>query len=217
MGKNYEYILFDLDGTLTDSGPGIMNAFAYAIEHMGGQAPGKEQLRHFAGPPLKVTFGQILGYSPEDTEKAIGFYREYYNEMGGVFENKVYPGIRELLAELKNAGKHLMVATSKGVHGTTTVLDHFDLRRYFDFVSAAENQDRAQKTERIRCALEACGIKDLSLAVMIGDRENDIDAANQIGIDSIGVLYGYGDREELVSAGATYLAETAEEVRNLLL
>ena len=176
-----------------------------------------EQLRHFAGPPLKVTFGQTLGYSPEDAEKAIGFYREYYNEMGGVYENEVYSGIRELLTELKNAGKHLMVATSKGVHGTTTVLDHFDLRRYFDFVSAAPNQDQAQKTERIRCALEQSGITDLSLAVMIGDRENDISAAKEIGIDSIGVLYGYGDQEELMSAGATYLAENAETVRDLLL
>lgn len=217
MKKTYEYILFDLDGTLTDSGPGIMNAFSYAIRNMGGPPMTPEQLRHFAGPPLKVTFGQTLGYSPEDAEKAIGFYREYYNEMGGVYENEVYSGIRELLTELKNAGKHLMVATSKGVHGTTTVLDHFDLRRYFDFVSAAPNQDQAQKTERIRCALEQSGITDLSLAVMIGDRENDISAAKEIGIDSIGVLYGYGDQEELMSAGATYLAENAETVRDLLL
>lgn len=217
MRKNYDYILFDLDGTLTDSGPGILKAFAYAIKNMGRPPLPPEQLRCFIGPPLKVTFGQTLGYSPEDTEKAIGFYREYYNEMGGVFENEVYPGIRALLTALKNESKTLMIATSKGVHGATTVLEHFNLRRYFDFVSAAENQDRAQKTERIRCALEQCGVTDKSLAVMVGDRENDISSAKEIGIDSIGVLYGYGDREELMSAGATYLAENAEAVGELLL
>ena len=121
MGK-YEYIFFDLDGTLTDSAPGIMNSFTYAIEHMGGKVEDRSQLRKFVGPPLQTTFEKSLGYSPEDTEKAITFYREYYHGKGGRFENSVYPGIEDLLAKLKSEGKKLIVATSKNEYGTIVVV-----------------------------------------------------------------------------------------------
>ena len=216
-GRVYKYILFDLDGTLTDSGPGIKNGFVYAIEKMGGTVTDRERLGIFVGPPLKVSFGQILGYSPEDTEKAIRLYREYYNEMGGVFENSVYPGVTGMLSALKEAGKKLIIVTSKSAIGTNTVLDHFDLRKYFEFVATADDKDRPRKSDVIRYAFEQCGIEDKRQAVMVGDRENDITAANETGIDSIGVLYGYGDREELTKAGATYLAQTPEDVVDLVL
>lgn len=216
MGKSYLYILFDLDGTLTDSGPGIMNGFAYAIQKMSGQVMDKEQLRRFVGPPLKDSFGRILGYSMEDTDKAIRLYREYYNDMGGVFENNVYPGIVQMLTDLKEEGKKLIIATSKSAYGTDIVLEHFDLKKYFDFVATADDQDRPRKSDVIRYALEQCGITDKSKVVMIGDRENDILAANEVGIDSIGVLYGYGDKEELTTAGATNLVESAADVKNLV-
>ena len=216
MGKSDLYILFELDGTLTDSGPGIMNAFAYAIKKMDGQVMDREQLRKFVGPPLKDSFGRVLGYSREDTEKAIRLYREYYNDMGGVFENKVYPGVVKMLSELKSEGKKLIVATSKGAHGTGIVLEHFDLEKYFDFVATWDDKNRQHKSDVIRYALEQCGITDLSQVVMVGDRENDILAANEVGIDSIGVLYGYGDKEELTTAGATYLAESADDVKSLV-
>ncbi len=216
MGKPYVYILFDLDGTLTDSGPGIMNGFKYAIEKMGRQPLDKNQLRKFAGPPLKDSFGGILGYSPEDTDRAIVLFREYYNKMGGVFENSVYPGIEKLLTELKEERKKLIIATSKNPHSTNTVLEHFGLKKYFDFVATGDDKDRPHKLEVIRYAVKQCGITDLSQAVMVGDRENDITAAKQIGIDSVGVLYGYGDKEELENAGATYLAESVRDVKMLV-
>lgn len=216
MGKIYSYILFDLDGTLTDSGPGIMNGFAYAIKNMGGQVMEKEELRKFVGPPLKDSFIRILGYSAEDAEKAVGLYREYYNNMGGVFENEVYPGIEQLLFDLKAEGKKLIVATSKSALATNTVLEHFGLLKYFDFVSAADDKIRPYKSDVIRYAFEQCKITDILQAVMVGDRENDITAAKEVGIDSIGVLYGYGDKNELTSAGATYLAESASDIKELI-
>ncbi|MCR4762698.1 MAG: HAD hydrolase-like protein [Lachnospiraceae bacterium] len=216
MAKPYSYILFDLDGTLTDSGPGIMNGFSYAIEKMGGKVPDISQLRRFVGPPLKDSFGRALGYSPEDTDKAIALYRYYYNTQGGVLENAVYPGVEQLLSDLKDRGKTLIVATSKSALGTNTVLTHFGLGKYFDFVATADDQSRPHKSDVIRYALEECRIADKSLAVMIGDRENDVTAANEVGIDSIGVLYGYGDKDELTSAGATYLAESVFDIRSLI-
>lgn len=217
MKKSYEYILFDLDGTLTDSGPGIMNAFAYAIEKMGGQVSDRDQLRAFVGPPLSVSFGKILGYSPEDTERSIVLYREYYNGMGGALENNVYPGIRQLLADLKNRGKKLIVATSKGSRAANLVLEHFGLDVYFDFVATWDDQKRTSKSVIIRYALEQCGITDLTQAVMVGDRESDITAAAYAGIDSIGVLYGYGDLDELTAAGASYIAENVSDIYPLVI
>lgn len=214
--SRYKYVLFDLDGTLTDSGPGIVNAFSYAISKMGDEVKDKEQLKKFVGPPLRDSFERVLGYSPEDTVKAIAFYREYYNGMGGNLENMVYPGIEELLANLKNAGKTLIVATSKSEYGTNVVLEHFGLRRFFDFVATANDTDREHKSDVIRYAIKECGIQDLDDAVMVGDRENDVSAAGEVGLDSIGVLYGYGDEEELTKAGATYLAQTAKAIEALV-
>lgn len=216
MGK-YEYIFFDLDGTLTDSAPGIMNSFIYAIEHMGGKVDDKSQLRKFVGPSLQLTFEKTLGYSPEDTERAISFYREYYHGKNGRFENSVYPGIEDLLAKLRDAGKKLIVATSKNEYGAKVVLEHFGLDKYFDLIAAANDADRQHKTEVLKYAVEEIGVKDLSKAVMIGDRENDITAARAVGMDSIGVLFGYGDEEELTTAGATFLADSANDILNLIL
>ncbi|MBR3057396.1 MAG: HAD-IA family hydrolase [Clostridiales bacterium] len=213
MSKAYSYILFDLDGTLTDSGPGITNGFAYAVEKMGGQVEDKSAYRKFVGPPLRDSFEKVLGYTGEDTDKAIAFYRDYYFNQGGALENTVYPGIEQLLTDLKAMGKTLIVATSKNIRGTKLVLEHFDLMKYFDFVATANDTDRPHKSDVIRYAFAECGITDPSKAVMVGDRENDISAANEVGIDSIGVLYGYGDEEELTTAGATYLAQTAADVK----
>ena len=217
MSKEFEYVLFDLDGTLTDSGPGIMNGFRYAIQKMGGQVSENDDMRKFVGPPLEVSFEKLLGYSPEDTITAVKHYREYYNNMGGNTENSVYPGIPELLETLKNSGKRLIVATSKNEKPTNFVLDYFDLRKYFDFVSASNDTDRRRKADVIRYAVSECGINDLSSAVMVGDRENDVQAALEVGLESIGVLYGYGDEEELSKAGATYIVETPDDVCKLIL
>ena len=214
--KKYRYVLFDLDGTLTDSAPGIMNGFEYAIRKMGRELPDRSKLRKFVGPPLKDSFGRVLGYSPEETDRAIAFYRTYYNEKGGAFENVVYSGVETLLSDLKAAGKTLAVATSKAALPTDLVLDHFGLKKDFDFVATAEDTLRPSKTDVIRYALERLGVTDRSEVVMVGDRENDVSAANAVGIDSIGVLYGYGDKEELTKAGATFLAESTVDIRKYI-
>lgn len=213
---NYSTILFDLDGTLTDSGPGIMHGFEYAIEKMGDTVEDKSTLRRFIGPPLEYSFGSLLEYSEEDTKKAITLYREYYFGKGGVMENEVYPGIEELLSELKKSGKKLAVATSKSEKGTNIVLEHFGLKKYFDVVATSNDTDRRTKADVIRFALDSLGITDKRNALMVGDRNQDINAANEIGLDSIGVLWGYGDTEELKEAGATFIVEKPSDILNLL-
>ena len=213
MSKHYKYILFDLDGTLTDSVQVVVNGFSYVIKKMGRQVPDEKQLRKFVGPPLIVSFGQHLGYPQAEAEKAVEMFREYYNEMGGALQNVVYPGIEKLLTELNAAGKTLIVATSKGTRAANIVLDHFDLTKQFAFVATADDIIRPRKVDVIRYALESCGVTDLAKAVMVGDREHDVLAANEVGLDSVGVLYGYGSREELTAAGATYLAESAADVK----
>lgn len=215
MAKSYEYILFDLDGTLTDSVLGVINGFSYVIEKMGKPVPPESQLRKFVGPPLIVSFGTHLGYPPDEAEKAVEMFREYYNEMGGALENVVYPGVEKLLSDLKIAGKTLVVATSKGTRAANIVLEHFDLKKYFAFIATADDEIRPRKVDVIRYALDSCGVSDLSKAVMVGDREHDVLAAKEVGIDSIGVLYGYGGREELLAAGATFLAATPADVKAL--
>jgi len=212
----YTHILFDLDGTLTDSGPGIMNGFEYAIKKMGGDPGERSGLRRFVGPPLEESFGKMLGYSPEDTVKAIVTYREYYFQMGGVLENEVYPGVTELLEDLKGMGLHLAVATSKFIKGTGIVLDHFDLGKYFDVIGCGNDENRKEKIDIIRYVIKEYGISDLSKVLMVGDRHYDINAARQIGIDSVGVLYGYGSEEEFKKAGATYIVATPGDIINLL-
>ncbi len=212
MSGRYEYILFDLDGTLTDSSPGIINGFQYALKEMGLGIPEKSAMKRFVGPPLTESFGNMLGLSPEDTQKAITIYRKYYFEMGGVFENSVYEGVREMLEVLKGEGRNLIVCTSKNARGTNKVLEHFDLLKYFDFVGTSDDIERPGKIDVINYIIKECSINDLKKAVMVGDRHYDITAAKEAGMDSIGILYGYGDREELSGAGATYIAATPAEV-----
>ena len=212
----YSAILFDLDGTLTDSAPGIMHGFEYAIKQMGKEIPGREQLRTFVGPPLEDSFGRVLGYSEDDTGKAIAIYRDYYNNMGGALENSVFPGIEELLSRLKQSGKKLAVATSKNEKPTGIVLEHFGLDKYFDVVAASNDTDRRTKADVIRYALEKLSVTDKSEVIMVGDRHHDISAAKETGVDSVGVLWGYGDRDELEDAGATYVVESKWEIAALV-
>lgn len=212
----YDTVLFDLDGTLTDSGPGIMNAVRHSLDRLDLEVGDEDNLRKFVGPPLEESYQVLYGLSGGQVDRALGYYREYYHGMGGVYENAVYPGVRELLAKLRAAGKRLIISTSKGETGTNKVLEHFALRRYFDFVATANHEDRNTKTEVIRYALKECGITDVSGCVMVGDRENDITAARNVGMDSIGALYGYGSLRELQDAGATYIAETPADIAKYL-
>ena len=212
----YNTILFDLDGTLTDSEPGIINSIEYALKKYGIEMENKADLRKFLGPPLKASFKQFCGFSEDKAEQAVEFYREYFREKG-IFENNVYQGVVDLLEALKAQNKRLVVATSKPEPFTYKILEHFDLLKYFDFV-AGSNMDntRCKKDEVIAYALNSCGIIDLQSVVMIGDREHDIIGANKVGIASIGVLYGYGDLQELETADATYIAKNTREIYEIV-
>ena len=212
----YQIVLFDLDGTLTDSGLGITNAVAYALEKFGIHIEDHSELNVFVGPPLKDSFMRYYGLAPEECDKAVKYYREYYQDRG-LFENEVYPGIPELLKYLKETGRKVILATSKPEFFTSQILKHFHLDQYFDLIAGASmDEKRVEKVEVIHYALEKAGITDVTNAVMVGDREYDILGARENGMDSIGVLYGYGSREELEAAGAGQIAETVEELRKRL-
>lgn len=210
--KKYNTILFDLDGTLTDPGIGITNSVMYALKKYGINVSERSELYKFIGPPLAESFGKYYGFSTEEFYKAVDCYREYYRDKG-LYENIVYEGVEDLLKELKTEGKTLAVATSKPEIFAKEVLRHFGLDKYFDYI-AGGNLDgtRTVKAEVIAYALESCCVTDKKSSVMIGDRMHDIIGAKTIGIDSVGVLYGYGNREELENAGADYIAETVTDI-----
>lgn len=212
----YQYVLFDLDGTLTDPGAGITNSVAYALNKYGIQVKDRTQLYKFIGPPLQDSFEMFYGFSKEDARKAVGYYREYYHDKG-IYENKLYGGMAQMLGRLYDSGKTLLVATSKPEEFAVRILEYFDIRKYFAY-AAGSNMDgtRIKKDEVIAYALDAGGISDRAASVMAGDREYDILGAKKAGIDSIGVLFGYGSRKELETAGATYIAENVEDVGNII-
>lgn len=211
----YDYFLFDLDGTLTDPGLGITNSVAYALEKYHIKVEDRRELYPFIGPPLWRSFSEFYGFDEEKTKEAVGFYREYFSEKG-LFENEVYEGIPEVLSQLKQAGKKLLVATSKPEEFTNRILEHFGLAEYFDFVAGATmDETRNEKADIIAYALEQIADADKSKIVMVGDRKFDILGARENGIDSIGVLYGYGSRAELEEAQATYIVEKPEELLRL--
>ena len=206
----YQTILFDLDGTLTDSAPGVIHSVQYALNKY-GITEAYENLQCFIGPPLIQSFQKVYGFGHEQAEEAVVYYREYYSA-GGIFENEVYPGIKELLQDLKRAGKTLAVATSKPEFFAKQVLDHFGLTGYFDFIGGAlMDETRTTKVEVLAYTLSEMKA-DPTASVMVGDREHDVLAAKDLGLDCIGVLYGYGSREELEVAGATAFADTPADV-----
>ena len=218
--KNFPYILFDLDGTLIDSGEGIINSAAYALEHMGIPLPeDRRELGRFVGPPLSESYPEFYHLSPSETEQAVKLHNEYYFTTG-LWQCTIYPGIPELLTRLQNAGRKLMVATSKPEPYTMPLMKKLGLDRYFIFIAAAEDDSgpRSAKKDVIQYGLDSCGITDISSVVMVGDRKFDINGANCFGMDSIGVTYGgYGSAEELKEAGATWLADSPQAVGDLLL
>lgn len=212
----YQTVLFDLDGTLTDPGVGITNSVAYALEKYGIKTEDRTALYPFIGPPLQESFELFYHFSSTDAKQAVGYYREYYEEKG-IYENLLYEGMPELLAELSDAGKTLLVATSKPERFAVQILTHFDIRKYFTYIAGSRmDGTRTGKQEVIAYALESAGIKNRSAAIMIGDRKYDIAGAKQVGIASIGVLFGYGNRQELECAKADYIVSDLEEIRRIV-
>lgn len=212
----YEYVFFDLDGTLTDSGEGIINAAIYALEKYNIEVNDRSELRKFIGPPLQDSFSTDYGFQEDEIEDVIKIFREYYSEKG-IFENTIYENIQAMLFELKNRGKKLVVATSKPEVFTKKVLDHFNISSYFDYVSGATlNNEKIKKVDIIRDAICKLGITDKSKVVMVGDRKLDVLGAKENGIDSIGVLWGYGDLLELEKVGPTYIAEKVLDLLEII-
>ena len=209
-------IFFDLDGTLTDSGPGIVASVAYALRKLGVEPPEPEQLRPFIGPPLLWSFSHFYGFDEEKSKEAVRLYREYFTA-GGMFENSVYPGIPEALERLRAAGFRLAVATSKPELFSRQIISHFGLDKYFEAVcGAAMDESRTEKADVIRYALDTLGVAPEE-SLMVGDREHDVLGAKAVGLPCLGVLWGYGSREELTNAGASALAETPEELSERIL
>ncbi len=209
-----ENILFDLDGTITDPALGITNSVIYALNSYGITVDDRKELYKFIGPPLAGSFSQYYGFSKEEAVKAVEIYREYFSRKG-LFENKVYSGVEDMLKKLKAHEKKLYLATSKPEIFARRILEHFCLEKYFDGIVGSElNGDRVEKDKVIEYALEKYSIDN---AVMVGDREFDIIGARKNRIKSIGVLYGYGNIQELERAGADYIAENIFEVLDVLL
>ena len=208
-----KYILFDLDGTLTESAPGIINSIKHTYAHYGITDYDEAELKKFVGPPLIESFMRYCGFTQEKASEAVDVYREYFSTKG-LFENAVYGGIPECLETLKNEGYRLAVATSKPQVFCERILEHFDLAKFFDVVKGIPLDDEQMtKAQVIAFALEALGVTDKSEAVMIGDRDYDVKGAAENGIPCVGVLYGYGSREELEKAGACAICETVEALR----
>lgn len=203
-------ILFDLDGTLSDPKVGITKSVQYALQKMNITEPELDKLECFIGPPLQDSFKEFYGLNEEEAKLAIEFYRERFKEKG-MFENELYPGIPELLRSLK--GLTLVVATSKPTVFSEQILDFFDIHQYFDLV-VGSNLDgtRSSKTEIIQYILDRYSDHKSEDFIMIGDRKHDIIGANNTGIYSIGVTYGYGSRQELEDVNATYIVDRVSEL-----
>lgn len=216
---SFKYILFDLDGTITESGPGIINSVKYALEKMGYPSDDIETLRKFIGPPLKFSYMEYYGMTEEQAEEGIIRYREYYT-VQGIFDNSVYEGIISSLKALREAGKKLVIATSKPEKFAKMIAEHFEFAEYFEMICGASmDEKRVEKAEVIAYALDEMGIKteELDSVLMVGDRKHDILGAKVNNLKSMGVLYGYGDRDELEAAGADYIVEKASEISDLIL
>ncbi|HVQ43689.1 MAG TPA: HAD hydrolase-like protein [Candidatus Saccharimonadia bacterium] len=212
---SYQYILFDLDGTLCDPGPSITNSLDYALTKMGIDEPDKASLRRFVGPPLAQSFKDFYGFDDASAAEVIGIYREHFR-VEGIRQYVPYPGMVELLDALKTQGKILAVATSKIDEFAQQILAQTGLTNYFVVVVGTHLGNILGKGATISEALEWLGNPPKSKAIMVGDREHDVIGAKENGIDSVGVLFGYGSREELEASGATYVAEDVGKVAELL-
>ena len=212
-----KYILFDLDGTLTDSGLGITNSVAYALEKSGKPVPGLAVLESYIGPPLFESFIEISVLTAVEAKDAVVYYREKY-QVTGIFENVLYDGIVDTLEKIHAAGKKIILATSKPEPYARQILDYFKITPMFDEVFGASMDGKlVDKAEIIELAI-ASNAPDLTPknAIMIGDRNYDIIGANKNGLQSIGVTYGFGDAPELQAAGATFIAATPAEILNFI-
>jgi len=211
----YNTILFDLDGTLTESAEGITKSVAYACEKMGAAVPPKHILDKFIGPPLVASFMEYAGMTEKEAEQAVEYYRERFSTIGWK-ENRLYPGIAPLLKALKENGVYLGIASAKPEDFVKRIAEYFGFAKYFDKLIGATFQNKSSD----KCALLLSALPenvDMACVAMVGDRKFDMDAARKLGVHAVGVLYGYGSREELESSGADVIVESVDELHNILL
>lgn len=212
----YTAVLFDLDGTIVDSAPGITSSLAYTLEAMGEPVPTPAQLLEWVGPPIMDSFRDLAGFDPLTSARALAIYREHYVQTG-VFDAKVYPGVPDVLREIHETGIPLSLATSKPESAAKLILDHYDLTKYFDeLTGASEDEVRSAKADVVEEALRRLRERgvDLSRPVMVGDRSHDVHGAAEHGVPTIFVTWGYGAPEE--TAGTVAVADTAAQLRAAL-
>lgn len=210
----YKAIFFDLDGTLTNPEEGIINCIRYAAEHYGVAIDRKDR-RKYIGPPLIDTFIELLGPDVQQAEEAVAKYRERFRPIG-LYENEIYDGVPETLAQLKDMGYVLCTASSKPQRFVDTILEHFDIKKYFDFVGGASMDGKISKKEDvINLVLEETGFTPQQV-LMVGDRMFDLIGAKEFGMDAVGVLYGFGSYEELSSYDNIALLNDISQLINIL-
>lgn len=215
---SWDVVLFDLDGTLTDSGLGVSNGVKYALAKLGYDVPEGKELDKYLGPPLWSSFKDFGGVKDNEITDAVKYYREYYNETGA-YENAVFDGIPELLTDLNKAGKRLAVATSKVDYAAVNILRHFNLDHHFDVIAGGDEDGSVRGTKAlvIEHALNELSLCDGTSVVMIGDREHDIHGAKEHGLPTIGVTWGYAADGELEAAGATEIVTSVTQLHSTLL
>lgn len=223
----FQNILFDLDGTLTESGPGITRSVQYALHQMGIEEPDLQKLEPFVGPPLNLSFRERYGMNEEETGRAIHYFRESYDTKG-IYENNVYPGVRELLQQLHEQGSRLAIASSKPEPMVHRVLEHFGIAGYFDVIVGSHVEEELDnkmgadnKLLMVKKALQGLGLSveqgHRKSYAMVGDRSFDMNGAKANHVTAVGVSYGYGSRRELEEAGADFIADTVEELGRILM
>jgi len=213
-----DIVLIDLDGTISDSSPGMLTGFRKVFDRFDMEQPSDESIRRHFGPPLAVTWREVYGMTDEQIVVGLEVYREYYHDVG-MFENNLYDGVPDLIKELHGEGVTLSTATSKPEFSASRIIEHFGLREYFTFIGAADLAGtRDDKSAVIAHTLENLQASSQTRSiVMMGDRRHDVEGAREHGIDTIGVLWGYGTAEELSAAGAVALAERPRDAGELLL
>ena len=211
MKQSYQYFFMDLDGTISDPKEGITKSVAYALDYYGIKVENLDTLEKFIGPPLSDSFQEFYGFDREKSLDAVEKYREYFKDKG-IFENELYPGMEQLLKTITEQGGKIVLATSKPEVFAKRILEYFHIDKYFTFAAGSTlDTTRNKKADVIRYALDTLGIAPEE-AIMIGDRKHDVIGAKENSMACIGVLFGYGDREELESAGADVIVETVEEL-----
>lgn len=212
----YKYVLFDLDGTLTDSAPGIINCIKYACDKMALPVPNEAALQAFVGPPLQAMMQKTFSLSEEDAKKMVALYRERFSTIG-LFENSVYPGVPDLLLSLKKAGCRLALATSKPQIYAERIMERFDLDKYFDVLSGSElSGAHVDKKDVINIALSGLNAEKCD-TVMVGDRSFDIEAAHALNVKCIGVTYGYAAPGELEALNPDFTASSPHDMLKFIL